>query len=117
MQFVVVHELPGIPGRLRLRALSSFSRRQADRLGQRLEALGGLGDVRINPRTGSVLFWYADAAARQSACLLLCGVDVPVRVEAASPATREPLPGQRLGLSLLNYFSYVRCCRWLSVWG
>ena len=104
MQFVVVHEVPGTPGRLRLRALRPFSRRQAERLSQQLEGVGGLGDVKVNPRTGSVLFWYADVAARQSVCLLLCGVDVPARADTALVVTHEPQSEQSLGLSLLNYF-------------
>ena len=104
MQFVVVHEVPGTPGRLRLRTLHPLSQRQADRLGQQLEAFGGLGDIRINPRTGSVLFWYAAAAARRSVCLLLCGADVPAMPDTPPPAAHEPQPGQRLEVSLLNYF-------------
>ncbi|HIU17719.1 MAG TPA: heavy metal translocating P-type ATPase [Candidatus Avidesulfovibrio excrementigallinarum] len=104
MQFAIVHEMPGTPGRIRLRALRPFSRRQGELLEQRLEALGGVGGVRITPRTGSVLFWYADAATRQSVCLLLCGADAPARNEGSAAVVLAAQPEQNVGLSLLNYF-------------
>ena len=52
MLFFIVHD---VPGRVRLRARYGFSLRKAQVLADRLDAVGGIEGVRVNPRTGSVL--------------------------------------------------------------
>lgn len=61
MLFFIVHD---VPGRVRLRARSGFSLRKAQILADRLDAVGGIEGVRVNPRTGSVLLLYANDEAQ-----------------------------------------------------
>ena len=68
MLFFIVHD---VPGRVRLRARSGFSLRKAQVLADRLDAVGGIEGVRVNPRTGSVLLLYANDEAKRAAFLLL----------------------------------------------
>lgn len=68
MLFFIVHDLPG---RVRLRARYGFSLRKAQVLADRLDAVGGIEGVRVNPRTGSVLLLYANDEAKRAAFLLL----------------------------------------------
>lgn len=71
MQFAIVHEIPGVQGRLRARAASGFSLSAARYMAERLEQTPGLADIRINALTGSVLLRYGDAAARRAALEIL----------------------------------------------
>lgn len=71
MLFFIVHD---VPGRVRLRARSGFSLRKAQILADRLDAVGGIEGVRVNPRTGSVLLLYANDEAKRAAFLLLAVV-------------------------------------------
>ncbi|MBO4312468.1 MAG: heavy metal translocating P-type ATPase, partial [Desulfovibrionaceae bacterium] len=71
MQFVLVHEIKALPGRLRARTLSRLDARQAGALARALSNIEGLEGVKVNPRTGSVLFYYHSLEARQAACRLL----------------------------------------------
>ena len=68
MLFFIVHD---VPGRVRLRARYGFSLRKAQVLADRLDAVGGIEGVRVNPRTGSVLLLYANDEAKRAAFLLL----------------------------------------------
>ncbi len=69
MRFYLVHEvvLPS-GGRLRVRASRTFDAALAEALHEALAALPGVTVAAVNPRVGSVLLYYADAAAR-TACL------------------------------------------------
>ena len=63
MLFFIVHD---VPGRVRLRARYGFSLRKAQVLADRLDAVGGIEGVRVNPRTGSVLLLYANDEAKRA---------------------------------------------------
>ena len=69
MRFYLVHEvvLPS-GGRMRVRASRTFDAALADVLREELAALPGVTVSAINPRVGSLLLYYDDAAAR-TACL------------------------------------------------
>lgn len=87
MSFFIIHELQGLngtaTGRMRVRADRPLPPPAAD-LTRNLEELPGISDVRVNPRVGSVLFFYADRESRLSALRLLT-----VRDEAPAPDTPD----------------------------
>ena len=114
MLFFIVHD---VPGRVRLRARSGFSLRKAQILADRLNAVGGIEGVRVNPRTGSVLLLYANDEAKRAAFLLLAVVaseqpsgDVAVCGGKTSPSQPEGRVG---GLSSAISLS-GRSCRFSS---
>ncbi|WP_417291782.1 heavy metal translocating P-type ATPase, partial [Desulfovibrio porci] len=71
-------------GRMRVRADRPLPPPPAADLTRNLEELPGISDVRVNPRVGSVLFFYADRESRLSALRLLA-----VRDEAPAPDTPD----------------------------
>ncbi len=71
MQCTIVHEIQGSVGRLRARSLTAFSKSTAEKILQSLEAVPGLQEISINPRSGSVLFWYEGVEARAKALEIL----------------------------------------------
>ncbi len=71
MHFTIVHEIQGSVGRLRARSLVTLSRRSAESLQQSLENIQNLQDITINPRSGSVLFYYTTMEARAAALEIL----------------------------------------------
>lgn len=92
MQFVIVHEISGLQGRLRARALSGFSRRMARDMTERLARVPGLAGIRVNALTGSVLLRYAGAFAR-SAALEVLGIAATPSAPSAPPASSaRPAP-------------------------
>ncbi len=93
MQFVIVHEISGVQGRLRARALSGFSRRMARNMAERLERVPGLAGIRVNPLTGSVLLVYTGGIAR-SAALEVLGIAAAFVAPPASPACPQPREGR-----------------------
>ena len=88
MSFFIIHELQGLngtaTGRMRVRADRPLPPPPAAGLTRNLEELPGISDVRVNPRVGSVLFFYADRESRLSALRLLT-----VRDEAPAPDTPD----------------------------
>ena len=88
MSFFIIHELQGLngtaTGRMRVRADRPLPPPPAADLTRNLEDLPGISDVRVNPRVGSVLFFYADRESRLSALRLLT-----VRDEAPAPDTPD----------------------------
>lgn len=88
MSFFIIHELQGLngtaTGRMRVRADRPLPPPPAADLTRNLEELPGISDVRVNPRVGSVLFFYADRESRLSALRLLT-----VRDEAPAPDTPD----------------------------
>ena len=88
MSFFIIHELQGLngtaTGRMRVRADRPLPPPPAADLTRNLEELPGISDVRVNPRVGSVLFFYADRESRLSALRLLA-----VRDEAPAPDTPD----------------------------
>ncbi len=109
MSFFIVHELQGIngsAGRMRVRADRPLPP-SAAHLTRNLEKLPGISDVRVNPRVGSVLFFYADRESRLSALRLLT-----VRDEAPAPDTPDSIPdllpeeppAGRMLLPLIRFF-------------
>ena len=89
MQFRIVHEVTGEHGRLRVRAARGFSRRCGGEVFARLGEVPGIGGVEVNPRSGSVLLWYAHAEARAAALQVLdaaaSGSLAPARRAVTSP--------------------------------
>lgn len=106
MLFFIVHD---VPGRVRLRARYGFSLRKAQVLADRLDAVGGIEGVRVNPRTGSVLLLYAnDEAKRPRSCCWRW----PLRnsLPGMSPCAAKTSPSQpegRVG-GLFSAISLVR---------
>ncbi|MCD7984461.1 MAG: heavy metal translocating P-type ATPase [Desulfovibrio sp.] len=88
MSFFIIHELQDLngttTGRMRVRADRPLPPPPAADLTRNLEELPGISDVRVNPRVGSVLFFYADRESRLSALRLLA-----VRDEAPAPDTPD----------------------------
>lgn len=75
MSFSIVHELQGLDGaaagRMRVRASRPLPPVPAAELARNLEELPGISGVHVNPRVGSLLFFYADQESRVSALRLL----------------------------------------------
>ncbi len=67
MQCTIVHEIQGSVGRLRARSLCPLSKRTAQQWQTALEGIEGIQEISINPRSGSVLFWYSSAKSRAKA--------------------------------------------------
>lgn len=110
MSFFIIHELQGLngtaTGRMRVRADRPLPPPPAADLTRNLEELPGISDVRVNPRVGSVLFFYADRESRLSALRLLA-----VRDEAPAPDTPDNIsdllpeePPAGGGLPLIRFF-------------
>ncbi|MFQ9489718.1 MAG: HMA2 domain-containing protein [Bilophila wadsworthia] len=115
MLFFIVHD---VPGRVRLRARYGFSLRKAQVLADRLDAVGGIEGVSVNPRTGSVLLLYANDEAKRAAFLLLAVVaseqpsgDVAVCGENLPEPAGRPSWGLFSAISLSG-----RSCRFSSGW-
>ncbi len=64
MSFCIIHELQGLngtaAGRMRVRAHRPLPLSVTADLTRNLDDLPGISGVRVNPRVGSVLFFYAD---------------------------------------------------------
>ena len=113
MLFFIVHD---VPGRVRLRARSGFSLRKAQVLADRLDAVGGIEGVRVNPRTGSVLLLYANDEAKRAAFLLLAvaASEQPSGDVACAAKTSPSQPEGRVG-GLSSAISLSgRSCRFSS---
>ncbi len=95
MQFVIVHEIQALPGRLRARTSSRLDARQAVALARALADLEGIDGVKVNPRTGSVLFYYQSPEARRAACGFLSG-DVEARIANAVASAEADDTGEGL---------------------
>ncbi len=75
MDFIVVHEIEGLfsdgetvcRGRMRCRSGRRLSMDEAEFLASAMDAVDGVLGVSVNPRIGSVLFFYRDRAARLAA--------------------------------------------------
>ncbi|MBO4295515.1 MAG: heavy metal translocating P-type ATPase, partial [Desulfovibrio sp.] len=75
MDFAVVHEIEGLfsdgetvcRGRMRCRSGRRLSMDEAEFLASAMDAVDGVLGVSVNPRIGSVLFFYRDRAARLAA--------------------------------------------------
>lgn len=93
MSFSIVHELQGLDGaaagRMRVRASRPLSPIPAADLARNLEELPGISGVHVNPRVGSLLFFYAGQESRVSALRLLAAHDA---VDAVGDAGRADLP-------------------------
>ena len=93
MSFSIVHELQGLDGaaagRMRVRASRPLPPVPAAELARNLEELPGISGVHVNPRVGSLLFFYADQESRVSALRLLAAHDA---VDAVGDARRADLP-------------------------
>ena len=111
MQFILVHEIAASPGRLRARASTGFSSRQAGILTHRLSELEGIEKIHVNTLTGSVLFYYRDIQARSAACRLLSLSAAELFPPENLPAERENnIPGRSVSSerpSLIPLFQYV----------
>ena len=104
---MLVHE---IPGRLRLRTRTRISPQGAQILAERLDAVAGILGVRVNPRTGSVLLYYADSASRTAACLLLSSTDCSLCI-CSEPVLSRHLPepvAERPGVAPFLWHFLVR---------
>lgn len=89
MLFFIVHD---VPGRVRLRARYGFSLRKAQVLADRLDAVGGIEGVRVNPRTGSVLLLYANDRSPSRAAFLLLAVAASEQPSGDVAVCGENLP-------------------------
>ncbi|MCR5171026.1 MAG: heavy metal translocating P-type ATPase [Desulfovibrio sp.] len=75
MDFIVVHEIEGLfsdgetvcRGRMRCRSGRRLSMDEAEFLASAMDTVDGVLGVSVNPRIGSVLFFYRDRAARLAA--------------------------------------------------
>ncbi len=75
MHFVIVHEIRGSVGRLRARSLTIISNHSAKKIEEALSLVQGIAQVSINPRSGSVLFYYESLEARTKVLEILCVED------------------------------------------
>lgn len=95
MSFSIVHELQGLDGaagRMRVRASRPLSPIPAADLARNLEELPGISGVHVNPRVGSLLFFYAGQESRVPALRLLAAHDAVDAVGRADlPATTAEL--------------------------
>lgn len=110
MSFCIIHELQGLngtaAGRMRVRAHRPLPLSVTADLTRNLDDLPGISGVRVNPRVGSVLFFYADQQSRLSALRLLAVRDknpVPHTPAVTSELLPEKTPGGGL-LPLLRFF-------------
>ncbi|MBQ3060431.1 MAG: heavy metal translocating P-type ATPase [Desulfovibrio sp.] len=113
MSFYIVHELRGLnstqDGRVRMRSLCAITAAQLTETLHLLQEIPGISNASVNPRVGSVLFFYEDIQARSQALHLLTGnrVDaLPAPQEGtAPPILQEEMPG---GLFPLLRFIFLR---------
>ena len=97
MTFYIVHELirlaDGHGGRIRLRANLAFTAARANDLNHALANISGIEGVQVNPRSGSVLLFYADAESRTAVLRLLAVADtLPARREEGAVVEAEARP-------------------------
>ena len=97
MTFYIVHELirlaDGHGGRIRLRANLAFTAARANDLNHALANISGIEGVQVNPRSGSVLLFYADAESRTAVLRLLAVADtLPARREEGAAVEAEARP-------------------------
>ncbi len=93
MNFVIVHELRGTfsdgavtcVGRMRCRSGLRLTLEEATALADALDAVSGVVGVSVNPFIGSVLFYYADDAARLEALKAIAAM-----ADAFDAARSEP---------------------------
>ncbi len=108
----IVHEIQGSVGRLRARSLKPMSAKLATALLEQLGQLKGICEVSINPRTGSVLFWYESDEARTQALEILQVEDINAPQGSSSTAlslvgSALALPDKIAPLRSLNKFPLV----------
>lgn len=112
MRFYIVHELRGLTtpdsGRMRVRASSPLGMAQAEALAGALATLPGISDVTVNPRVGSLLFFFEDDESRETALTLFVGAgghDGPLSELVDDPT---PEPGEAtLTEGLMPVFQYI----------
>ncbi len=110
MHSIIVHEIQGKLGRLRVRFQNCLSKTITKKISEKLENIKGLKDVCINPRTGSVLFCYEHQEARLAAleCLGVEDTNSPPSLKPQTLAIVEKLlfiPKKILHFPLLGQFA------------
>lgn len=112
MRFYIVHELRGLTtpdsGRMRVRASGPLGMAQAEALAGALATLPGISEVSVNPRLGSLLFFFENEENRETALTLFVGAggdDGPLAELGDDPT---PQPGEAtLTEGLMPVFQYV----------
>lgn len=112
MRFYIVHELRGLTtpdsGRMRVRASGPLGMAQAEALAGALATLPGISEVSVNPRLGSLLFFFENEDSRETALTLFVGAggeDGPLAELGDDPT---PEPGEAtLTEGLMPVFQYI----------
>ncbi len=112
MRFYIVHELRGLTtpdsGRMRVRASGPLGMAQAEALAGALATLPGISEVSVNPRLGSLLFFFENEESRETALTLFVGAggdDGPLAELGDDPT---PQPGEAtLTEGLMPVFQYI----------
>ncbi|MFT4300661.1 MAG: heavy metal translocating P-type ATPase [Desulfovibrio sp.] len=112
MRFYIVHELRGLTtpdsGRMRVRASGPLGMAQAEALAGALATLPGISEVSVNPRLGSLLFFFENEDCRETALTLFVGAggeDGPLAALGDDPT---PEPGEAtLTEGLMPVFQYI----------
>ncbi|MBB5142215.1 heavy metal translocating P-type ATPase [Desulfovibrio intestinalis] len=112
MRFYIVHELRGLTtpdsGRMRVRASGPLGMAQAEALAGALATLPGISEVSVNPRLGSLLFFFENEDSRETALTLFVGAggdDGPLAELGDDPT---PQPGEAtLTEGLMPVFQYI----------
>lgn len=84
MNLTVVHH---IPGRIRWKAGSLFTRGLAESIAERVSAIPGIEGIRVSPRCGSITVAYSTMEALDAACNALSSIRT--RAAAPRPASRQ----------------------------
>ena len=110
MAFFIIHELTGLEGvhdgRLRIRANAPLPSGLAAGLEQKLKKIPGVTGVKVSPRVGSLLFFYAGEKSRTAALRLLAISEKQGRKTKNSRATLGESPVE--GIMPLARFLLIR---------
>ncbi len=100
MNLAIVHEIVGINGRLRLRSAQTLSKRNVKKLENIFNGFNDVMGLQINPRTGSILFWYTDVTVRNDVlkALGLTNVAITDNFPKQTKQNRLVMPGMATGL-------------------
>ncbi|MDD4700946.1 MAG: heavy metal translocating P-type ATPase [Desulfovibrio sp.] len=112
MRFYIVHELRGLTtpesGRMRVRASCPLGMAQAETLAGALATLPGISEVSVNPRLGSLLFFFDDDESRETALTLFVGAGGQNGPLAELIDDPNPQPGEAtLTEGLMPVFQYI----------
>ncbi len=105
MQLSIVHELPNY-GRLRLRSAQPLSIRSVKRIKRILGECSDILGLQVNARTGSVLFWYQNGQARETALEAL-GIHNAPTLTNATLTSNDIVPSVGANPFLWPIFRYM----------